>query len=76
MPPFGLFIVICCVWPEYRYNITYLDGLASLLVGLLQVGVHLVLARESHSLLMGEGVTKKDKELLSLQKRMLLQKNC
>ncbi len=54
----GLLIVITCVWAGHTYNIPWLDGFASLLVGLLLVAVSLVLARESRSLLMGEGVTK------------------
>ena len=62
----GLFIVVICVWLEHRFNLPYLDGLASLLVGLLLVGVSLVLARESRSLLMGEGVTKKTRQRLTV----------
>jgi cation diffusion facilitator family transporter len=58
----GLCIVIICVWAGHYYNIAYLDGLASLLVGLLLVTVSLVLARESRSLLMGESVTKKTRQ--------------
>jgi len=61
----GLLIVICCVWLGHHYNASYLDGLASLLVGLLLVGVSLVLARESRSLLMGEGVTKKTRQRIT-----------
>src|SRR5689334_17152973 len=34
-----------------------LDGIASILVGLLLISVSLILARESRSLLMGEGIT-------------------
>ena len=58
----GLLIVLVCVWLGHHYHVEYLDGLASLLVGLLLVGVSLVLARESRSLLMGEGVTKLTKQ--------------
>ncbi|MEO6407012.1 MAG: cation diffusion facilitator family transporter [Ferruginibacter sp.] len=52
----GLLIVACCVWLGHRYQINYLDGVASLLVGIILVAVSLVLARESRSLLMGEGI--------------------
>jgi len=52
----GVLIVLCCQWLGQRYSIVYLDGLASLLVGLLLVAVSLVLARESRSLLMGESI--------------------
>ena len=54
----GLLIVISFVWLAHRYNMPYLDGVASLLVGLLLVTISLVLARESRSLLMGEGIAK------------------
>lgn len=55
----GLMIVLCCVWIEHAYQIAWLDGLASLLVGILLVFVSSVIARESHSLLMGEGISKR-----------------
>lgn len=54
----GLMMVICCVWIEHEYKIAYLDGVASLMVGVLLVFVASVIARESHSLLMGEGISK------------------
>lgn len=53
----GLFIVGSCVWLGHRYHLPYLDGVASLLVGLLLVAISLVLARESRSLLMGESIS-------------------
>jgi divalent metal cation (Fe/Co/Zn/Cd) transporter len=40
----------------HTYHINYLDGLASLLVGLVLIFVSIILARESRSLLMGEGI--------------------
>lgn len=52
----GLIIVAICVYTSHRYNLPWLDGVASLLVGLLLVGVSFILARESRSLLMGEGI--------------------
>lgn len=52
----GLFIVMICLYLSHRLNRPYIDGIASLLVGLLLVGVSLILARESRSLLMGEGI--------------------
>ncbi len=58
----GLLIVICCMWIGHHFNISYMDGLASLLVGVLLCGLSLVLARESHSLLMGESVSKATRE--------------
>lgn len=53
----GLSIVMICMFIGHRFQIPQLDGVASLLVGLLLVGVSLILARESRSLLMGEGIS-------------------
>jgi cation diffusion facilitator family transporter len=58
----GLFIVITCVYLSHKLNLPYLDGVASLLVGLILVIVSSILARESRSLLMGEGVSTLTKE--------------
>ncbi|MDN3547090.1 cation diffusion facilitator family transporter [Mucilaginibacter aquaedulcis] len=57
----GLFIVMICLFLGHRYHLDYLDGVASLLVGLLLIGVSVILARESRSLLMGEGIGKQTK---------------
>lgn len=57
----GLFIVGICLYLNHHYNIPVLDGIASLLVGLVLVAVSAILARESRSLLMGEGVTTETK---------------
>jgi len=62
----GLFIVMICMFFSHHYNIPELDGLASLLVGLLLVGVSIILARESRSLLMGEGISDTSKEKITL----------
>lgn len=53
----GLFIVMICVYFSHAFNKPFLDGVASLLVGLILVVVSAILARESRSLLMGEGVS-------------------
>jgi len=52
----GLSIVFISIFLEHRFNNPHLDGIASVLVGLLLVVVSLILARESRSLLMGEGI--------------------
>lgn len=52
----GLFIVFVLMLCSHTFNLPYLDGVASVLVGLLLVFVSLILARESRSLLMGEGI--------------------
>ena len=53
----GLVIVAVCMFIGHTYHINYLDGLASLLVGIILICVSLILARESRSLLMGEGIS-------------------
>ncbi len=57
----GLLIVLVCLWLSQHLNKPFIDGIASLLVGLLLVFVSMILARESRSLLMGEGISKKTK---------------
>lgn len=52
----GLSIVAICLFIGHHFNLSYMDGLASLLVGLLLVAISMILARESRSLLMGEGI--------------------
>ncbi len=52
----GLIIAFLGVFLGHLLNNPYLDGAASILIGLLLVGVAVVLANESKSLLMGEGV--------------------
>ncbi|MBB6498562.1 cation diffusion facilitator family transporter [Pedobacter cryoconitis] len=58
----GLFTVMVCMYFSHKLNRPELDGLASLLVGLLLVGVSLILARESRSLLLGEGISAASRE--------------
>lgn len=53
----GLLIVGICLYLNHTYNLPILDGIASLLVGLVLIGVSAILARESRSLLMGEGIS-------------------
>ncbi|GAB3717783.1 cation diffusion facilitator family transporter [Spirosoma flavus] len=52
----GLLIAFLGVFLSHTLRNPYLDGVASILIGLLLVSVSVVLARESKSLLMGEGV--------------------
>jgi cation diffusion facilitator family transporter len=52
----GLIIVALCLFLGHHFNLPYLDGVASLLVGILLVAISIILARESRSLLMGEGI--------------------
>ena len=62
----GLFIVMICMFFSHRYDMPELDGLASLLVGLLLVGVSLILARESRSLLLGEGISDDSRQKITV----------
>lgn len=73
----GLLIVFVFMVLSHNLNMPFLDGLASILVGLLLVFVSFILARESRSLLMGEGFTpetqqkienfiKQDQDVISL----------
>ncbi len=52
----GLIIAFLGVFLGHTFDNPYFDASASILIGLLLVGVAVVLARESKSLLMGEGV--------------------
>ena len=52
----GLSIVAICLFIGHEFNLPWMDGFASLLVGLLLVSISMILARESRSLLMGEGI--------------------
>jgi cation diffusion facilitator family transporter len=52
----GLIIVMILMWVSHSLQIPELDGLASVIVGLILVFVSFILARESRSLLMGEGI--------------------
>lgn len=65
---FGLIIVFVLMLLSHSLNLPMLDGVASLLVGLLLICSSMILARESRSLLMGEGIApetqKKIKELV------------
>lgn len=61
----GLTIVTICVYTGHQLHMPYLDGVASLLVGLLLVGVSFILARESRSLLMGEGIAPATQQKIS-----------
>ncbi|MET4083426.1 cation diffusion facilitator family transporter [Pedobacter sp. UYP30] len=55
----GLLIVFIMMLFSHHYGLPWLDGLASVLVGVLLVLVSLILGRENRSLLMGEGLSKK-----------------
>jgi divalent metal cation (Fe/Co/Zn/Cd) transporter len=52
----GLVVVFIMVWLGHRLNNPYLDGVASIIVGLILTLASIILARESWSLLMGEGI--------------------
>ncbi|SMP33828.1 cation diffusion facilitator family transporter [Chryseobacterium profundimaris] len=58
----GLIVVMILMGASHSYQIPELDGVASIIVGLILVFVSLILARESRSLLMGEGIAPETKE--------------
>ncbi|MCX2454155.1 cation diffusion facilitator family transporter [Pedobacter sp. PLR] len=62
----GLFIVFIFMLIGHNLDLDWMDGLASVLVGLLLVFVSAILARESRSLLMGEGIAPETKEKIRL----------
>jgi len=53
----GLLIVLILMVINQAFDLPYLDGVASIMVGALLVGVSIFLGRESRSLLMGEGIS-------------------
>jgi cation diffusion facilitator family transporter len=52
----GLLIVFILMVCSHTFDIPWLDGLASILVGILLVFASIILERESRSLLLGEGI--------------------
>ncbi len=58
----GLLIVFILMLINHRFNLPYLDGVASILVGLVLVTVSIVVAKESRSLLMGEGISRESRK--------------
>lgn len=61
----GLMIVLVCLILNHALHLNWLDGLASILVGVLLVVVSSILARESRSLLMGEGIAPETRNKIS-----------
>jgi len=58
----GLMVVMILMGIGYYFHVPELDGVASVIVGLILVFVSLILARESRSLLMGEGIAPETRE--------------
>jgi cation diffusion facilitator family transporter len=50
----GLLVALAGVYFGHRFNAPWLDGIASIMIGLVLTAVSVVLTRESRSLLMGE----------------------
>ncbi|WP_210149014.1 cation diffusion facilitator family transporter [Chryseobacterium scophthalmum] len=61
----GLIIVMILMGISHWLQIPELDGLASVIVGLLLVFVSFILARESRSLLMGEGIAPETRDKIA-----------
>lgn len=62
----GLTVVMILMGISHAYGIPELDGVASIIVGLILVFVSLILARESRSLLMGEGIAPETRKKITL----------
>lgn len=62
----GLIIVFVLMVLSHNLNLPFLDGLASVLVGILLIFVSFILARESRSLLMGEGLSPETQQKLKV----------
>ena len=62
----GLIIVFILMLSSHHFNLPWLDGLASILVGMLLILVSVILGRENRSLLMGEGLSKKIQDQIKL----------
>ena len=66
----GVLIVALSLFLEQLTRNPYFDGGASLLVGILLSFISIILARESRSLLMGEGISEKtEKEIVQIVKK-------
>ena len=61
----GLLVVMLLMGMSHSLQVPELDGLASVIVGLILVFVSLILARESRSLLMGEGIAPETKDRIA-----------
>ena len=61
----GLVVVTICLVISQQTKNPYLDGIASMLVGLILTASSALLARESRSLLMGEGISAKTEQQIN-----------
>jgi len=61
----GLIVVMVLMGISHSFQIPELDGVASVIVGLILVFVSLILARESRSLLMGEGIAPETRDKIA-----------
>jgi len=65
----GVATVLVCLFIGHITNNPYLDGVASILVGVILTAASALLARESRSLIIGEGVSSRtEKEIVDLVK--------
>jgi len=52
----GLAVAALSIWASHRFNAPALDGVGSIVIGVLLAGVAVVLIHESRGLLVGEGI--------------------
>jgi len=68
----GVSVVFVCLYIGQQTDNPYLDGIASILVGLILTVASALLVRESRSLLMGEGISAStEQEIISLIEKNL-----
>lgn len=60
---FGLIIALIAVGVSWLTGSTVADGVGSIVIGLLLCGIGVILAYETHGLIIGEGVTPEDRRL-------------
>lgn len=60
---FGLVVALIAVGVSWLTGSTFADGIGSIVIGLLLCGIGVILAYETHGLIIGEGVTPEDKRL-------------
>jgi cation diffusion facilitator family transporter len=53
----GVFIVFVCLWMGKSFHITIMDGVASIIIGILLSIVSFILGKECRSLILGEGIS-------------------
>lgn len=59
---FGILTAFLAIWLGHLFHNRYLDGVGAILIGLILTAVAVILARESHGLLVGESASRDVRE--------------